>query len=107
MCFPHTHIAHFSPTHTQYNLGSPLAAELIAYLHNLGYVMLDIVEEERVHGPGMRRGILNQVDFAFAQKNSSLLKLANDIGIRNHVHVPHTPPAALNKNKGKKEGWLW
>lgn len=80
---------------------------MIATLHALGYVILDIVEENRVNGPGLRKGILNQVDFAFVQKNSSLIQTANDIGIRHKEINPH--PSAQQHHKGKKEGgWkLW
>ena len=72
----------------EYNKGAPLATEVIAYLHSVGFELLDIVEAERKRGPGVRRGVLNQVDFAFVQQNSTLFRTANEIGLHGKNVVP-------------------
>ena len=47
-----------------YNLGAPLAMEVLSFLYNTGFEMIDVVE---MHQLGVQ---LNQIDFIFVNKNS-------------------------------------
>ena len=52
----------------EYNLGAPLGHELIAYMSELGYRILDILE---LHY--LQTGELNEVDYLFVKSNSRLI----------------------------------
>lgn len=55
-----------------YNRGSPLTADVVAFLRSLGFVVLDVLELHQ----GGPENILFQIDFAFARADSELLRKA-------------------------------
>ena len=59
-----------------WNKDAPLVAELLGFVHSIGFVVLDLIETHATNG------VTFQLDFAFARKKSELLgKLAARAGV--------------------------
>lgn len=56
----------------QYNAGAPLTAEVMGFMHSLGFVVFDMLEVHHSHGAVV------QLDFAFVKRGSQLIKRAAD-----------------------------
>lgn len=62
-----------------YNKGAPLMAEVVSFVHGLGFEVLDIIEMSRHRGLGIKRAPLIQCDLAFVRNGSSLLNRVHEI----------------------------
>ena len=60
-------LIHMELSTLQYNEGAPLAAEVVAFMDEAGFVLFDILEEHRITG-----NVLSQLDALFVRKGSAL-----------------------------------
>ena len=51
-----------------WNKDAPLMAELLGFVHSIGFVVLDLIKTHTTNG------VTIQLDFAFVRKNSALLQ---------------------------------
>jgi hypothetical protein len=64
-----------------YNEGAPLMVEVFAFMHRLGFEVLDLIEVHRNNG-----NLLLQLDFAFARRSSKWFIHMNRLaGIRGAI----------------------
>lgn len=54
----------------EYNAGAPLVAEVMGFMHGLGFVAMDMLEQHH------HNGALAQLDFAYVKRGSKLLEQA-------------------------------